>query len=82
MYRVDSFTEGEGTDMYACPEVCVRVLIKTLTGYAHGWVVSVAQLCPTLCDPMNCSLPGPSVSGILQVRILEWVTFPFSRRSS
>ena len=34
----------------------------------------VAQLCPTLCDPMDCSLPGFSVHGIFQARILEWVT--------
>ena len=33
----------------------------------------VAQSCPTLCDPMDCSLPDSSVHGILQVRILEWV---------
>ena len=32
----------------------------------------VAQLCPTLCDPMDCSLPGSSLHGILQARILEW----------
>ena len=44
--------------------------------------VSVAQLCPTLCDPMDCSLPGSSVHGILQTRILEWVAIPFSRGSS
>ena len=31
------------------------------------------QLCPTLCDPMDCSLPGSSVHGILQARTLEWV---------
>ena len=37
------------------------------------------QLCPTLCDPMDCSLPGSSVQGILQARILEWVTLPSSR---
>ena len=40
------------------------------------------QLCPNLCDPMNCSPPGSSVSGILQERILEWVAMPFSRGSS
>ena len=35
------------------------------------------QLCPTLCDPMDCSLPGSSVHGIFQARILEWVAlFP------
>ena len=42
----------------------------------------VAQLCPTLCDPMNCSLPGFSVHGIFQTRILEWVAISFSRGSS
>ena len=42
---------------------------------------SVAQLCPILCDPTNCSLAGSSFHGILQARILEWVTIPFSRGS-
>ena len=41
--------------------------------------VLVAQSCPTLCDPTDCSLPGSSVYGILQARILEWVAIPFSR---
>ena len=41
--------------------------------------VLVTQLCLTLCNPMDCSLPGSSVHGILQARILEWVTIPFSR---
>ena len=36
----------------------------------------------TLCDPMGCSLPGSSIHGILQARILEWVAIPFSRASS
>ena len=40
-----------------------------------------SQLCPTLCNPMNCSLPGSSVHGILQA-ILEWVVIPCSRGSS
>ena len=35
-----------------------------------------------LCDPMDCSLPGSSVHGIFQARILEWVATSFSRRSS
>ena len=35
----------------------------------------VAQSCPTLCDSMNCSLPGSSVHGILQARILEWLPY-------
>ena len=44
--------------------------------------VLIAQLCPTLCNPMDCSLPGSSVHGIFQARILEWVAIPFSRGSS
>ena len=44
--------------------------------------VLVTQWCPTLCDPMDCSLPGSSVRGILQARILEWVAIFFSRESS
>ena len=42
----------------------------------------VAQSCPTLCDPMDCSLPGSSIHGIFQARVLEWVAISFSRRSS
>ena len=38
----------------------------------------VTQLCPTLCDPKDCSPPACSVHGILQARILEWVAIPFS----
>ena len=37
----------------------------------------VAQSCPTLSDPMDCSLPGPSVHWILQARVLEWVASAF-----
>ena len=36
------------------------------------------QLCPTLWDPMECSLPGSSVHGIFQARVLEWVVISFS----
>ena len=40
------------------------------------------QLCLTLCNPMDCSPPGSSVHGILQIRILEWVAMPSSMGSS
>ena len=43
---------------------------------------SVAQLCLTLCDPVDSSLPGSSVYGVFQARILEWVAISFSRGSS
>ena len=42
----------------------------------------VAQSCPTLFDPTDCSLPGSSLHGILQARVLEWVAISFSRGSS
>ena len=44
--------------------------------------MSVAQSCLTLCNSMDCSLPGSSVHGILQARILEWVVISYSRGSS
>jgi len=50
------------------------------------WVLylccACALLCPTLCDPMDCSPPGSSVHGISQARILEWVAMSSSRGSS
>ena len=52
--------------VYMC--VCVCVLL--------------VQLCPVLCDRTDCSLPGSSVLGIFQARILEWITIPFSKGSS
>ena len=41
--------------------------------------VLVAQTCLTLCNPIDCSLPGSSVHGVLQTRIPEWVAMPSSR---
>ena len=38
----------------------------------------VTQLCLTLCDPMDCSLPGSSIHGIFQARVLEWGAIAFS----
>ena len=51
-------------------------------GREREWVWVCTQLCPTLCNPMDCSLPGSAVHGILQARILEWVTISSSKRSS
>ena len=42
----------------------------------------VTHLCPTLCNPMDCGLPGSFVHWIFQARILEWVASPFSRAYS
>ena len=45
----------------------------------HQSESEVAQSCPTLRDPMDCSLPGSSVHGIFQARVLEWVAIAFSK---
>ena len=55
--------------------------IRDTKGTFHASESEVAQSCPTLCDPMDCSPPGSSVHRILQARILEWVAISFSRRS-
>ena len=58
---------------FSCVCVCVRyVKVKLL----------VIQWSPAFCDPVDCSLPGSSLLGILQARILEWAAIPFSRESS
>ena len=63
---------------YSFPQVTAT---RALTGFAPG-EGEVAQSCPILCDPVDCSLPGSSIHGILQARILEWVAISFSRGSS
>ena len=50
--------------------------------FSHSLKVLVTQLCPILCDPVDCSPPGSSVHGILQARILKWVAISYSRGSS
>ena len=50
----------------------VRKGFKPVLGWAES-ESEVSQLCPTLCDPVDCKLPGSSIHGILQARILEWV---------
>ena len=53
-----------------------------LRGRKHSLSAFRSWLCPALCDPMGCSLPGSSLHEILQARILEWVAFSSSRGSS
>ena len=68
--------------------LCRAGCISSLESYANDthWVITythmLVQSCPTHCDPMNHSPPGSSVHGILQARILEWVSKPSSRTSS
>ena len=63
-FRLKLKKVGKTTRLFRCVCVCVCVL--------------VAQLCPPLCDPRDCNLPGSSVHEILQARILEWVDILFS----
>ena len=59
---------------------CTDVFLGQSTKVIESEVkVLVTQLCPTLCNPKNCSLPGSSVHRIFQARILEWVAISFSR---
>ena len=51
--------------------------------FSDQWIYAKSlQSCLSLYDPMDCSLPGSFVHGILQARILEWVAMSFSRQSS
>ena len=70
VYNPWTVTHQAFPSMDLCVCVCVCVCAKSL------------QSCPTLCDPMDCSLPGSSVHGTLHARIMEWVAVPSSRRSS
>ena len=66
--------------LLASGSVSIRLEKQMLMGistFAQVLVLSY-QSCPTLCDPVNCSLPGSSVHGIFQARILEWVAISFS----
>ena len=59
--------------MSSYPTILYKVIIDSES------VSEVTQSCPTPCDPMDYSLPGSSLHGILQARVLEWVTISFSR---
>ena len=66
-------------------EKCIRFFFYNEVLWYHycgSSVVLVAQLCPTLCDPADCSPSVSCVHGILQARIVEWIAIPFSRGSS
>ena len=58
--------------------VQIQVWEKLLSHVFPAAAAKSLQSCPTLCDPMDCSLPGSSIHGILQARTLEWVAISFS----
>ena len=73
--------QGLNLGLLYCRQILYRLSYKRLVLSRQLFslvYVSVAQSCPTLCNPMACSPPGSSVHGILQARILEWVVMPFS----
>ena len=59
--------------------IIVAFIVFPLYSYLKS---EVTQSCLILCNPMDCSLPGSSIHGIFQARILEWVAISFSRGSS
>ena len=61
--------------------LCISVFVATKYGCFVAFCVC-AQSCLTLCNPMDCSLPGSSICGIFQARILEWVAISYSTGSS
>ena len=66
------------------PETCLLIFCKTIYIFIHKYHFSAQSLqsCLTLCDPIGCSLPGSSVHGILQARMLEWIAMLTSSGSS
>ena len=65
---------------YVCVSLCVYIFLLIPVTICFCYLVT--KSCLILCDPMHCSLPGSSVHGILQMRILEWVAISSSRGSS
>ena len=76
--KVFNFDKVQFLDFFYFMHCAFGIMSKT-TLCVHA---KSLQSCLTLCGPMDCSLPGSSVCGILQARILEWVAMPFSRGSS
>ena len=65
-----------------CSQCCRELVMWSNSLLPYFARVLSCSSCPTLCDPIDCGPPSSSVHGILQVRILEWVAMPSSRRSS
>ena len=62
-----------------CTQICIHARTYSLLQHAAAAAaVKSLQSCPTLSDPMDCSLPGSSIHGIFQARVLEWGAIAFS----
>ena len=73
-------SQRAGHDLVTKQQIVNKIKIKHLEHCESESEVTQSNL--TLCDPLDCSLPGSSLHGIFQARILEWVAISFSRRSS
>ena len=79
------FDVSETYAPHSTPTLGIQSEVQERTGHSQAdsdHNSEVAQLCPTRCNPMDCSPPGSSLHGILQARVLEWVAISFSRGSS
>ena len=74
--NIDNLRYADDTTLIAESEEELKSLLMKVKSESE-----VTQACPTLSDPMDCSLPGSSIHGIFQARILEWVAISFSRGS-
>ena len=79
--KMDWLTCSSSLNTHTQPRCTLTDIRDRLESVCRG-ATKVAQSCLTLCDPMDCSLPGSSVHGIFQARVLEWVAISFSRGSS
>ena len=80
MFFMQNLARGGGRAKSLLSEV-----MNVLWHVSHVYTCTGAkslQSCPTLCNPIDCSLPGSSVHGTFQARVLEWVVIPSPRRSS
>ena len=77
MYQLDVSRRGRETRDQSANICWIMEKARELQKKMKEKESEVAQSCPTHCDPMDCGLPGSSVHGILQARVLEWVAIPF-----
>ena len=87
MTSLDSVLKSKDITLSTKVHIIKAMVFSVVTYGCESWTVKkaeseVAQSCPTLCNPMDCSLSGSSVHGIFQARVLEWIAISFSRGSS
>ena len=86
MTNLDSIVKSRDITLSAKVHLVKAMVFPVVMYRCESWTIKKAaaaaakslQLCPTLCDPIDGSLPGSSVPGILQGRTLEWVAISFS----